>query len=317
MKRMETCLAVFSILFFIFVSVIYAQFDTEIIATVITNPAANTDCKPDAFTIGSKLEWINCFIELSGVDVSEIDLSTVKMRLGSEEVLADQFFSNVDDFDMDGEKDLQVRFDRDAVEIDLFGSPSSTTSFEVEVIGEAKGFPFIGKDSILVVVPENRFVRYIQFNSSTIVKGKVKVLGEINMTQFVLSDTRFNGFFTQAGNNLLGSSNLFIEGHILVPRTVNFFFFTFTFNERQNIVGLAKFSKYLDCFINNTDRIFCEGEGSLLVRNKKIGTTSEFELPTLRFDLIDGKVLIEGGDIWNDLLSASDIGINRIRSRLL
>jgi len=112
---------------------------------------ATIDIDPDTLNLGSKGEWITCYIELPGDhDVSDIDVSTVLLN-GIVE--AESQPTEVGDYDSDGIPDRMVKFDRASVQDIL--EPGD----EVEVIvtgGLAGGTSFGGTDTIRVIDEGNK-----------------------------------------------------------------------------------------------------------------------------------------------------------------
>jgi len=113
--------------------------------------SAAIDLKPDTLNLGSKGEWITCYIELPGDhDVNTIDVATVKLN---GVVPAEAKPIEIGDYDGDGIADLMVKFDRSSVEEIL------EVGDEVEVIvtGElADGTSFEGTDTIRVIDEGNK-----------------------------------------------------------------------------------------------------------------------------------------------------------------
>jgi len=75
---------------------------------------ATIDIDPDTLNLESKGKWITGYIELpSGYDVSNIDVSTIKLN---NVVSVESKPTEVSDYDNDGIPDLMVKFDRSVVE---------------------------------------------------------------------------------------------------------------------------------------------------------------------------------------------------------
>jgi parallel beta-helix repeat protein len=105
------------------------------------------DIDPDTLNLRSKGRWITAYIELpSGYSVENIDVSTVRLIVGENEVPAEPWPTGIGDYDNDGIPDLMVKFSRSAVQALL-----SVGEYEMKVVGEVAGLPFEGSDVITVI----------------------------------------------------------------------------------------------------------------------------------------------------------------------
>ena len=102
---------------------------------------------PRTLNLASKGEWITCHIELpSGYTVENIDVSTIRLIIGNENVPAEAWPIDIGDHDNDGMADLMVKFDRQAVQ-----ALADVGGVEVTVVGEVAGLLFEGSDTIRVI----------------------------------------------------------------------------------------------------------------------------------------------------------------------
>ncbi|MFH1219361.1 MAG: FlgD immunoglobulin-like domain containing protein [Candidatus Eisenbacteria bacterium] len=109
---------------------------------------ADIDVNPDVLNPRSGGRWITCYIELAeGYDPADIDVSTVMLN---ETVPAEMAPTAVGDYDGDMIPDLMVKFSRSAVIEILPGGEH----VEVRVSGEVAGQPFVGTDTIRVLMPK-------------------------------------------------------------------------------------------------------------------------------------------------------------------
>jgi hypothetical protein len=109
-------------------------------AIMIVPPQATIDIDPDTLNLKSKGRWITCYIDISGYDVNEIDISTI--------LLEDTIPAEWGDIQ---NTTLMVKFDRSEVE-DYIGVPQE--SIELKVTGEFyDGTEFEGSDTIRVICP--------------------------------------------------------------------------------------------------------------------------------------------------------------------
>lgn len=115
-------------------------------ATIVyTSPLeAVIDIKPETLRIGSMGEWVTCYIELPGEDVSRIDVSSILL----EGIIPVDSTAptEIGDYDNDGASDLMVKFDRLSVENIVVPGPATLT-----VTGRVDGSPFAGSDTIDVI----------------------------------------------------------------------------------------------------------------------------------------------------------------------
>lgn len=313
--NVQLSVAIGLVLFFVLFSFASAN-NNDILATLQVATASKIDCKPDSLTIGSNLEWINCFIELENADVSDIDLSTVKLEVVGKvgEVFADPSFSNFDDFDFDGEPDLQVRFDREMVVDTFFFDVFATTPFTLEVSGMIGAFDFSGTDPLLLVKPPQKlFTRFI-VNSTISKQSKVNNLPVVNLSKFQLSSVSFDGYFLSEGDPVLrGMSRVYVRGNLFVEKTIRLILFNFTFTERQPILATAFITTYEDCSVTDSENVYCEGTGFVLGENKKTGERFREELNKMIVEIKNRRGKLEGGEFWNDIFSATNIPIETIR----
>lgn len=127
----------------------YALDDMKITSDVID---ATIDIDPDTLNLKSGGKWITCYIELDGYNVSDIDISTVKItdiEGVSVDIPAESHPTSVGDEDSDGIPDLMVKFDRSDVQDACSVGPATFT-----VTGElTDGTVFEGYDTINVINP--------------------------------------------------------------------------------------------------------------------------------------------------------------------
>jgi PKD repeat protein len=122
---------------------------------------ASVDIAPDSLNLGSKGNWITCYIELpAGYHVNEINAASIRLN-GTIPVdpLAPR---TIGDYDNDGIPDLMVKFSRDNVisyvltHIDmtqLAKKGSMTTT--LTITGNLNdGTPFQGSDTITIIIPK-------------------------------------------------------------------------------------------------------------------------------------------------------------------
>ncbi len=313
--NIQSQVAIALVLFFILFSFVSAN-NNEITATLRVAPTTAIDCKPDSLTIGSELKWINCFIELNNTNVTAINLATVNLNVQGKNgnVLADQSFSHLGDFDFDDQMDLQVRFNKQIVHNTFFSNINSTTLVTLVVSGTVNEFNFSGSDVLLLVKsPEKLFTKYI-VNNTVSQESKINKLPLIDLEKFKISSISFSGYFLSRGDPTLnGMARIYILGTQLVERTVNLFFLNFTFIEKQPIVANALINKYHDCVQTNLSNIYCEGNGTLVVENTKTKERFNMPLSKMTVEIRDKKGKIEGGKFWNEVISISDIPIESIK----
>ena len=109
--------------------------------------SATIDVDPDTLNLKSKGNWITAYIELpSGYDVKNIDVKTVRLIVGKDNVPAENWPTSIGDYDNDGKPDLMVKFSRSAVQQFLIIGVNKVT-----VVGKVAGVPFEGKDNIKVI----------------------------------------------------------------------------------------------------------------------------------------------------------------------
>jgi hypothetical protein len=279
--------------------------DNGIPASAAVSTIPRIDCKPDEIIIGNKLKWLNCFIEIPNADVSQINLSTVKLsvigKTGS--VYADRIFFHLDDYDLDGIQDLQVRFNNTEVNNTFFSSVTNTTLFTLSIDGLVYTLPFFDTDSLFLVKSGDfDFARFVQVNSTLPNKGTIIKLDEIDLTKFVPKIINFNGAFTNIGDpKILGHSSLNIRGTVEEK-------LLFIFKRKVPVLITAIFKDYDNCFLDkNIKRMHCEGNGVLAIRNERTGNITRVELPNLIFEIKNGKATVEGGMFWNDIVNVNNM----------
>ena len=115
--------------------------------------SAQIDIDPDTLNLKSKGRWITCYIELlSGMDVKDIDVSTVKISEingNSVDIPAETHPLKIGDHDSNGNQDLMIKFDRSEIE-----DNSNPGNAAIGITGELKdGTVFEGYDTINVKNP--------------------------------------------------------------------------------------------------------------------------------------------------------------------
>ncbi|MEM3514681.1 MAG: fibronectin type III domain-containing protein [Candidatus Hadarchaeum sp.] len=117
------------------------------IQTFVVTLSAVIDIDPDTLNLRSKGKWITCYIELpESYSVGNIDIGTVRLIIGGNEVSTEPQPFDICDHDKDGIPDLMVKFSRQAVQALLEAGVN-----EVKVVGEVAGIPFEGSDIIKVI----------------------------------------------------------------------------------------------------------------------------------------------------------------------
>ena len=109
---------------------------------------ATIDLYPDTLTlkINNGTIWFTAYIELpSGYSVEDIDVSTVRLIVGTDNVPAELNQNKIDDYDGDAIPDLMLRFKTRADQV-----LANVGEYEAKVIGEVAGVPFQGSDTIRV-----------------------------------------------------------------------------------------------------------------------------------------------------------------------
>jgi hypothetical protein len=107
---------------------------------------AIVDINPDTLNKASKGGAVTTYIEITGYDVNDIDVSTVKLRTNKGIVSAQSTPTSVGDYDSDGIPDRMVKFDRQAV-IGIV----DVGDVEVTISGKISGKDFEGTDVIRVI----------------------------------------------------------------------------------------------------------------------------------------------------------------------
>jgi len=303
-------------------SIVLAQ--TGIDASVSVKPIPGIQCKPDVLTINSKVEWIYCFLSFENAPSSDIDLSTVYLSVDGKpgSILADQSYFHLGDFLNVGGEQAIVRFSRADADSNWFLEPPIPPSrtFTLTVSGNLKtsGFAFSGKDTILVKkTAEKTFVAYTPFNISK--SGTILKFEGLDLDKYVPRYNNFNGHFNMGGDpTISGINGFYSSGTISTPYTFNFLGIDITLFKKVTYQLAALFEKYDDCSIVEAvpiknSKVHCEGSGALIIVNQNTGQYIRKVMETMRFDIEDGKALVEGGHIWNDMFSVKDISIRYIR----
>ena len=314
-KRVALLVLPFLIFSYLALSISLAQ--NNIDAEVRVSPSSIIECEPDVLTVGSNVTWINCFITFENADLNEIDLSTVKLTITgcAQSITADQSFFLIDDFLGNGEDQAMVRFSRALADPNCL-TISGTKSLQVS--GNLNnGIPFSGPDSIQVEkLTTTVFAAYERNKPPP--TPEIVTIKDFDLSSYQPQSIVFNGFFTVKKDSKISGTNAFYtSGNIVSQRTIWFLgFIPYTITEKTPYSIAAAFDKYTDCSaIKETKRLHCEGNGSLMIVNQKTGQYSRKVIPFLRFDVIDGVVLFEGGNVWNDMISVRNIPLNNIRIR--
>ena len=303
-----------TITFFSLFSISHAQ-NTEVVASVSVFPKATIECKPDVLSTESGVEWINCFIELEGASINNIDITTVKLSVvglpGS--IPADPSFKVIDDFDSDGKLDLQVRFNKTVAD-SLWFSHFPPKTFTFILSGLVQPFPFSGSDVIQTISPcstgKAKFTQIGLLKADKPTKGKLNTIDDVDLSIYSQDFSHFSGFFL-CQNRLIGNAAFYTTGYLNVPKTANFFRMPIHYIDKQPVRISVLFKEFDDC-VATSDLIHCSGSGRLMIWNEGTRQWDGFDLKTLRFDIVDKKATIEGGDFWNDILSVENIQMGRI-----
>ena len=305
-------------IFLLSVSVSHAFVNGQIQASVTVNPKPTIYCDPTTLTAGSSVQWIYCFTELEGADVHDINPANVQLtivgKLGS--VPADPFFKQFGDFNSNGQTEIMLRFSRSSADTAWFNSLTQTTPLTFNLIGSVNNFPYSGTSPILVITKATAcsFARYFQLDAPDIGDAKLNwVYGPdwFNYKNYTPTYLHFSGYFYNLGNRLSGSSAFYSEGYLKVEKIYNYILFQRKVIENQSVKISVVTTSYIDCSCNPAaSETQCEGTALLTIT--KTGSQYSTYLSNLMFDVSNGKAMVEGGNIFNELFKASDITISKI-----
>jgi hypothetical protein len=106
------------------------------------------DIEPDTVNLKSKGNYITCYIELQEeYNAEDIMIQTVKLKVNGEELNAELFPTEFNDYNGNNIIDLMVKFDRESFYL-LVDVPIA----EITVFGDLMvGASFIGTDTVLVI----------------------------------------------------------------------------------------------------------------------------------------------------------------------
>lgn len=316
-QKKMVALSLLPALFLFLISFSNAQNQVNIPAIINVNPSATIVCEPHVLSIGSGVQWINCFIELDGADVNNIDISTVRLGVVglSGKIPADTSFGKViGDFDHDGKPDLQVRFSRATADSLWFSKSLPPKDFTLALGGNVGVFSFGGNDIIQIVQRcSTGKVKYTQIGllkADKPTKGNLNVIDDVDLSIYSQEFSHFSGFFL-CRDRLIGNAAFYTTGYLNVPKTANFFRIPIKYIDKQPVRISVLFDKFDDC-VGNSNKVHCSGSGKLIIWNEGTREWDGFDLKTLRFDIVNGKAKIEGGNFWNDILSVENIQMGRI-----
>jgi hypothetical protein len=107
------------------------------------------DINPDTLNLKSRGSYITAYIELpEGYDVSNIDMSTVKLNIEGSEIYAEDLPFSIGDYNINGVQDIMVKFDRGLVQ----NACNVTGPIESSLNCKAyDGTLFVGSDVFLVI----------------------------------------------------------------------------------------------------------------------------------------------------------------------
>jgi hypothetical protein len=310
------------LIFLILISVSYAQNYQDITATVSLVPKATISCEPNSLTLCENVKWIYFIIELNGANVSHVNPADVNLmvlnQLGS--ISADPGFKSIGDSDFDGIPDILIRFNATKAANMWFSNVNTTKDFTLVIQGTVDGFPFNGTSKITIIkccssifTSPNGEIKFLQFNSTgKLPIGDFHTLNNVDLTIFSPDYTHFNGVFACRNGKFVGDAAFYTQGLLTKTRDIKFWKFKIiTLTEKIPITAAAVFDKFNNCFANST-YIACQGSGVLIVNNQKDNSYSRYTLDTLRFEINDRNAKVEGGKIWNDLISVYNIPITFI-----
>jgi len=136
-------------------------YDPYLEVTYSTLVPAVIDIDPDTLNLKSNGNWITAYIELSGQDVSEIAIGSIKLTAAGKEFAVDPAAPTaIGDYDSDGISDLMVKFDRAAIVdwlsvVDVDNEEAGTADgLGLKIAGEVAGLYFEGIDVIKVIGPK-------------------------------------------------------------------------------------------------------------------------------------------------------------------
>jgi hypothetical protein len=96
-----------------------------------------------------------------------------------------------------------------------------------------------------------------------------------------------------------------------VEKIYNYILFQRKVIENQSVKISVVTTSYIDCSCNPAaSETQCEGTALLTIT--KTGSQYSTYLSNLMFDVSNGKAMVEGGNIFNELFKASDITISKI-----
>jgi hypothetical protein len=189
------------------------------------------------------------------------------------------------------------------------------TSFPIQVTGNliSNNFPFSGTDSILVKKTQSKTIVDYRLVGKNDTAQILRVEG-LDLAAYVPHHSNLNEFFVSIGDpKIYGFNGFYSSGSLVYPYTINVLGIKIQLYKRIPYQIAAFFNRYDDCSVLEGPKIHCEGSGVLILTNQATGGYTRKVMETMRFDVENGKGSIEGGHVWNDMLSVKDLTLTSIR----
>jgi len=114
--------------------------------------AATIDIDPDTINLKSNGKWITAYIELPvNYNVYDIDILSIKLKMGETMITAETLPSGIGDYDDDGIADLMVKFDLGTLIQCLMNQGITSGNVTLKVDGQINANFFTGIDSIRII----------------------------------------------------------------------------------------------------------------------------------------------------------------------
>src|SRR3989338_8902032 len=179
---------------------------------------AMVDCRPNPLSVGSQIEWINCFIEMNEGSVNDINMSTISLAVvdKSDVSYPDLSFSHIGDYDLDSIEDLQIRFNRGEMDekyfTDIMGEETFTFLLNVSG-GISPSLLFDGITNFTVIKPPEKLFGKYMINSTSSSKGVIHKIPHLDLNDFNHKKTGLDCYFFSLGDpKYAGMTRVVITG---------------------------------------------------------------------------------------------------------
>jgi hypothetical protein len=299
----------------IFLLMVSASYAFTTITTTISNvqahvtviPSVTGICFPQTFVVKEAFGNVNCFIEVAGIDASQLNTSSITLGISENSTPGIHIIlgsvTYVNDFNNNGIHDLFIQFDFSKLK-NYFAGLSLPGNFHYQLSGSEPVFPFSFTQTSPVFAKSN--VQAAQYTSlidyTTAFEGKggsIVMANNFPISKYISTNNQFSGYFVQRVNypneNVQSWGNPIFSSQGSI--TIDFIVFKWVLAQSLTVVpdGLVS------CSSTTNSTVICQGSGRMIMQGDwMFGSNSNIPVKTIVWIISPTATKIFGFDSSNN-----------------